>query len=303
MFGKQPYNYESFDRRLLVNLARKCFAGPRAGEKAPDFQLRSLDGEKFRLRDFRGRKNVVLVFGSATCPMTAGSIAGLNQLYEEFGGDLQFAFVYVREAHPGDKLAAHQSLEEKVAAAELFRSEEEVEFPVLVDALDGAVHRDYGAAPNPAFLIDKAGRVAFRALWAQPKILREAIQELLNIQECRGRDRAVVRDGEDLSVPVRYGFLHAHRALERGGTKALRDFGRAAGPGGRLMVAAGRAARPVLHPGKLLVGAGLVLGVAGAGVAGGVMLRRRRLNRMRQPYYFPRRRRFHEPSGYEAVGI
>ena len=304
MFRKQPYNYESFDRHTLVsNLARRCFSGPKAGEKAPDFQLRSVEGDKFRLRDFGDRKNVVLVFGSATCPMTAGSIGGLNDLYEEFGDDLQFLFVYVREAHPGDKLPAHQSMDEKVAAARRFRREEEVEFPVLVDELDGAVHRDYGAAANPAFLIDKSGRVAFRARWAQSRVLREAIEELLNMQERRGSHRAIVRDGEDHSIPVRYGFLHAHRVLQRGGGKSVRDFRRAAGPGGRLMVAAGRAARPFLHPGKLLVGAGLVLGVAGAGVVGGIVLRKRRLDRMRQPYYFPRRTRFSEPSGYEAVGI
>src|SRR6478672_8265139 len=221
MFRKQPYNYESFDRHTLVsNLARRCFSGPKAGEKAPDFQLRSVEGDKFRLRDFGDRKDVVLVFGSATCPMTAGSIGGLNDLYEEFGDDLQFLFVYVREAHPGDKLPAHQSMDEKIAAAKLFRREEEVEFPVLVDELDGAVHRDYGAAANPAFLIDKSGRVAFRERWAQSRVLREAIEELLNMQERRGRHRAIVRDGEDHSIPVRYGFLHAHRALQRGGGKS-----------------------------------------------------------------------------------
>jgi hypothetical protein len=304
MFGMQPYNYESFDRRLLVsNLARKCFGGPQPGEKAPDYRLRSLDGEKFRLRDFQGHKNVLLVFGSATCPMTAGCMEGLNDLHEEFGDEVQFFFIYVREAHPGDKLPAHQSMNEKIAAAELLRAEDEIDFPVLVDELDGAVHRDYGARPNPAFLIDKSGRVAFRALWAQPKVLREALQELLNIQEHRGCDRAIVRDGEDRSIAVRHGLMHAHRALQRGGTKSVRDFRRAAGPGARVLVAAGRAAGPIMHPGKLLVGAGLVLGVAGAGVVGGIVLRKRRLDRMRQPYYFPRRTRFQKPSGYEAVGI
>ena len=34
----------------------------KAGDPAPDFTLENLDGKKISLSDFRGRKNVVLVF-------------------------------------------------------------------------------------------------------------------------------------------------------------------------------------------------------------------------------------------------
>jgi peroxiredoxin len=305
MFGTQPYNYESFNRRQLVKeFARSPWRAPKPGDKAPDFQLRSLDGEKVRLSDFRGRQNVVLTFGSATCPMTAGSISGLKDLAQTFeDGEIKFVFIYVREAHPGDQIPAHGSMEEKIQAAELLRDEEDIDITILVDDLRGSVHRSYGSGANPTFLIDKSGRVAFRALWTQPRILREAIEELLNVQKRRGRERAIVRDGEDRSVPIRYGILYSHRALRRGGGKAIREFRQATGPGGRLMVAAGRVARPMLHPGKILIGAGLALGVATAGLIGGMVLRKRRLDRMRQPYYYPRRTRVAETGGYEAVGI
>lgn len=36
------------------------------GSLAPDFTLTDLNGEKFRLSDFRGRKHVVLEFGNIT---------------------------------------------------------------------------------------------------------------------------------------------------------------------------------------------------------------------------------------------
>jgi len=42
-------------------------AAPRAGDLAPDFELRDTDGENpIRLSDFKGKKPVALVFGSFT---------------------------------------------------------------------------------------------------------------------------------------------------------------------------------------------------------------------------------------------
>ena len=40
--------------------------GPDVGEEAPDFALRTLGGEIVKLSDFKGKKPVVLVFGSYT---------------------------------------------------------------------------------------------------------------------------------------------------------------------------------------------------------------------------------------------
>ena len=41
--------------------------GPALGEKAPEFTLRTQDGnDEFRLSQFRGKKPVVLIFGSFT---------------------------------------------------------------------------------------------------------------------------------------------------------------------------------------------------------------------------------------------
>ena len=37
------------------------------GREAPDFELRSLDGDLVRLSDYRGKSNVVLILGSFTC--------------------------------------------------------------------------------------------------------------------------------------------------------------------------------------------------------------------------------------------
>src|SRR5215813_12079980 len=118
MLGLSDYNYEHFTREAFHGPAD--FSAPEPGERAPDFKATTLDGETLRLSDFHSKKNVVLVFGSATCPMVAGSIRGLNELYDEFRGEeIEFLFVYVREAHPGEKIPAHRSLGDKIRAARL----------------------------------------------------------------------------------------------------------------------------------------------------------------------------------------
>ncbi len=305
MFGSKNYNYSSFDReQLRKELNGKLMNGPKAGEEAPNFELPSLEGKKVRLSDYEGR-NVVLTFGSATCPMTAGSIRGLNRLHEQYSDeDVQFLFVYVREAHPGEDLPAHRSLDDKAEAAELFREEEGVEVPILVDKLEGKVHRQYGGWPNSTYLIDKSGRVAFRAVWTRPSVIEEALEELLENQEESGEEHAVVRGGEDRALPRRYGMLHARRAVERGGPRAVRDFKEAMGATGRVAMATSRMAEPVmLHPAKAFAAVAIAGGVIAGALYAGMRLRHRRLQ-MRSPYYFPRpQRRKGETGGYEAVGI
>jgi peroxiredoxin len=305
MFGSKSYNYRSFDReQLRKELNGKQMNGPKPGEEAPDFELPSLEGEKVRLSDYAGERNVVLTFGSATCPMTAGSIRGLNRLYEQYADeDVRFLFVYVREAHPGEDVPAHRSLGDKAEGAELLREEEEVEMPILLDTLDGKVHRQYGGRPNPSYVIDKSGRVAFRAVWTRPSVVEEALEELLEQQEESGREHAVVRGGEDTALPRRYGLLHAHRALERGGPRAVRDFKEAMGASGRVAMATSRMAEPVmLHPVRAFAAVAIAGGVVAGALYAGMRLRQRRLQ-MRSPYYFPRPRRRGEAGGYEAVGI
>jgi peroxiredoxin len=310
MFGSSRYNYDRFEKAtLLKDLAGTKFgSAPEPGDKAPDFELRSLDGEKIKLSDFRGEKNVVLTFGSATCPLSVGSIAGMNDLYQEFNGDdVQFLYVYVREAHPGENLPAHRSAEDKVQAAELFREQEEIDIPVLVDDLNGKVHRKYGSLPNPTFLIDKGGRISFRALATRANVVEKALDELMERQKERGVDHAIVGGGEDAMVPSIKSMLHAHRALERGGSNAIEDFRREMGVPGRALLTASRVVRPVAdHPGAILGAAAAVVGVVGVGLWAGLELRRRRL-RSQQPYTYPSygRRPFRDSGhdDYEAVGI
>ncbi len=304
MFGLKRYNYDTFTKDLLIKDAvkSKFGGGPEPGERAPDFEGRTLDGDEIELSDFEGEKNVVLTFGSATCPFTAASIDGMNDLYDEYSGDdVQFLFVYVREAHPGEKLGRHESYENKVQAAERFRDEEDVEMPIIVDELNGKIHRKYGKLPNATYIVDKSGRVAFRGLWTRPGAIEDALDELLKRQEERDTEHAIVCGGEDTSMPLAYAMFHAHRALSRGGDQAIEDFRRELGFPGRVAHTASRVAEPIaLHPGRAIAGALIAGGVITGGLLLGRKLRQKRYGSLRSPYQFDSQR---PREGDYAVGI
>jgi peroxiredoxin len=307
MFGFTPYNYETFRRNLLIKdmVVTKFLGAPKPGDKAPDFQGRTIEGDRIRLSDYRGESNVVLTFGSATCPFTAASLRGLNELYEDFGDEVEFLFVYVREAHPGEELGPHEDMRDKVRAAELLRDEEDVEMPIIVDDLNGRIHKKYGKAPNPTYLIDRSGRIAFRMLNTNASVLGEAIEELLERQEERGTDHVIVRGGEYQGIPKASALLHTHRALKRGGKKSIDDFKNEMGLPGRLAVTGSRAVGPVVeHPGMVLAMAGAAAGVVALGIWGGLALRKRRRQTYRNPYDYAQFRPYNRDRGdYEAVGI
>lgn len=308
MLGFSSYNYEHFSREIFHDLAQTSFSGPAPGERAPDFRAVTLDGDSVRLSDFTKQKNVLLLFGSATCPMTADAIGGINELYDRFrGSDIEFLFVYVREAHPGEVIPAHNSMREKVEAARLLRDEEDMHMPVLVDDLRGTIHRKYSKLPNPAFLIDKSGRVAFLSLWSKPESLGAAIEELLEMQQDRGVDHVIVHGGQDLSMALPYRALSSYRALERGGRESLSDFRQALGLPARVALTASQLAKPLLeNPGRLMSVVALTVAVLAGGLYAGFELRKRRLGTRRNPYRAYEKDKVRDTetgTDYGAVGI
>jgi peroxiredoxin len=280
----KDYNYDHFTREVLKEMEGP-FSGPAPGDRAPDFKAVTLEGETSRLSDYGGKKNVLLLFGSATCPMTAASIRGINELYNEFRGDnFEFVLVYTREAHPGEQLPAHRSVAQKTWAARLLRDEEDLKMPVVVDDLRGSIHRKYSGLPNAAFVVDKSGRVAFRCKWATADTLAEAMSELLRLSHGRERNHVVVAGGQDLSMPLSYAALASYRALERGGKEALRDFHGTFGIPGE---AGGGSHIPkaiLQNPGRVLAIVALTTVVLTGGLYAGFELRKRRLGLRRNPY-------------------
>jgi peroxiredoxin len=308
MFGFGTYNYGHFSRRLLQELASMAFSGPDPGDRAPDFKAATLEGETLRLGDFRSKKNVLLVFGSATCPMTAASIGRLNELYDRFrGDDIEFIFIYVREAHPGERIRAHRSNSEKQDAAHALRDEEDIAMPIAVDDLRGSIHRKYSGLPSAAFLVDRSGRVAFRSMWARPEGIEAAIERLLQAQHERGVDHVVVNGGQDLTKPLSYRALSSYRALERGGERALQEFREALGLPARAPHDGSRDAKSLIErPGRIVAVSALTAAVLAGGLYAGYELRRRRLGLPRNPYRAYEKGKVRDTEtgeDYGAVGI
>lgn len=140
---------------------------------APDFALKTLDGtETIRLSDFRGKKPVVLIFGSFTCPPFRDVYPTLERLHQEHGEQVAFVYVYIREAHAEDgwKLPRNQkegiliaepkTMTERRKVAEQACEYFKTNIPALVDAMDNATDRAYAAWPSRIFVVDVKGRLA-----------------------------------------------------------------------------------------------------------------------------------------------
>lgn len=214
------YNYKAFsfamDRPGIERLLRE---GPKPGASAPDFTLESLSGERVSLAELRG-KPVVLEFGSYTCPIFCGQVESMEALAQHHL-EATFLVLYTREAHPGEVTPEHRSLQDKRAAARRLVSEEPISRTVLIDDLDGSVHRAYGAAWDAVYVIDAAGTVLLRQAWTHPEAVDGVLHELAASKTVTPRETTEMAPPS--SRPLGEGLL-------RGGKQALFDFYRTAPP-------------------------------------------------------------------------
>ncbi len=133
-------------------------------------------------------------------------------------------FIYTREAHPAERLPYHTSFAQKLAQARRFREEQGVRRCILIDRLDGACHRAYGALPNMTWVILRGGVIAYKAAWTDAADVRLAMENVARIGELR-------RQGGRLAPfwTERLGFRVVDQAafnagLERNGPQAVADF-------------------------------------------------------------------------------
>ena len=283
----EDFNYPHFRMRHMV--AELLRAGLAPGSEAPDFELPSTDGSRVRLRDLRGQP-VLVHFISYTCPVTRGGVSTMRELHGLYGEEVRFVEVLVRQAHPGERHGAYRSHEDKLEDARAFVREEHITWPVLTDDLEGTVQRAYGGLAAAVYLIDGRGTVAFCGAWGQAPALRQAIDELL----ARGGTGAPAGKGTDRMPHLAAAIVAGQGGPLRGGRQALIDL-ELGFPGGNLLMAVGRMARPLLAPLALRTTpvpvrtrVMLLAGLGGAGAA--VCLTSRRRRRRSRPSPDVRRR-------------
>jgi peroxiredoxin len=151
---------------------------PPVGEAAPGFDLPRLEGGRMSLDDLRG-KVVYLNLWATWCAPCRTEAPSLQRLYADLRDD---GFVVVA---PSVDAAGDE------AKIEAFRTELELEFPILLDP-DKLVATRYGVSKFPeTYLIDAEGKLVEAYIgprdWDDPKYAR-AIRRLLAARVPGGGD-------------------------------------------------------------------------------------------------------------------
>jgi hypothetical protein len=150
--------------------------GPKAGDRAPDFTLKTPDGkESVSLSKLIGEKPVVLCLGNFTCGPFRSLYPDVEAVYRRNKDRANFLMVYVREAHPTDgwkmdsngrmgvSVKQPTSYPERVEVCELFRKKLTPDIPVVVDDINDPVGTAYSGMPARLYVIDAKGRVAYKS--------------------------------------------------------------------------------------------------------------------------------------------
>jgi peroxiredoxin len=127
---------------------------------APDFVLKNLSGQNFKLSSQRG-KSVLLIFITTWCPSCRSEIPHYKNIYETFGKrDLEVAMIDIQESR------------ETVSR---YASKHQVPFTILLDER-GDVAGSYGIVGVPAMvLIDKGGKILSQEYMAIDMLLETTL--------------------------------------------------------------------------------------------------------------------------------
>jgi peroxiredoxin len=219
---ERAYNLEEFIAAPPTTNPGETMAA-KVGVAAPEFEASALDGAVIRLSDFRDKRHVVMMTGAVTSPMCAFEVPAFNQLQKEFDG-ISFFLLYTRESHPAENYTAHDSFEQKLAYARDLNRLENIQFPILVDHLDGRIHRAYGVWPNALFVIHKDGRLIFRSNMANDGELRQFLNDLLAAETAASEGRVTHLQYSERILPHEADQATHRRVYERAGPKAFEDY-------------------------------------------------------------------------------
>ncbi|WBX80412.1 TlpA disulfide reductase family protein [Virgibacillus salarius] len=125
--------------------------GLQVGKLAPDFTLKGLDGKKYRLSDFRGKK-VMLNFWASWCPPCRDEMPAMQRFYQD--KDVVLLAVNLT------------STERKKSDVTNFIKQYKLTFPILLDEAAEVSDR-YQIKPIPTtYLIDSKGHIQYKAFGA-----------------------------------------------------------------------------------------------------------------------------------------
>jgi peroxiredoxin len=137
-----------------------------AGNKAPGFSLKSIDGKEYSLNNFLQRGPVVAAFFKISCPVCQFTFPFLERLYKRYGGGDGVTFLGISQDDARD--------------TKDFAKEFSVTFPMLLDDENAYVASNaYGLTNVPTiFLIDTDGAVKVTSMGFDKKDLEAIAAEL-----------------------------------------------------------------------------------------------------------------------------
>lgn len=221
--SKDAYAYDTFTTGLIIGDLAFRGSDPGPGDQLPAFDIELLNGSRLTWNTL-GKRPVLIVFGSMTCPVTESSGPVLNDLHGRFGDQVRFVLVNTREAHPGEQLFQPRTMDAKRRRADQLRAHHGFRFEVAIDDIEGDFHRAMSPKPNSAYLVHPDGFIAYRAHWANDGAgLERAIIAVLEGKRTVGRSRAMLG-------PLLRAIGHLPSIGKRGGAKVMRDVWRAVPP-------------------------------------------------------------------------
>lgn len=149
-FGTYAARFEDAAReKLIAELKDEIILEP-----APQFTLKNLDGQKFSLKDFKG-KTVILDFWATWCGPCISSFPGMEKAVEKYAKDENIQFFFVN---------SWERVDNKKQNAEEFISKNNYPFNVLLDE-DNEVITKFAVSGIPTkFIIDGEGNIRFKSI-------------------------------------------------------------------------------------------------------------------------------------------
>lgn len=180
--------------QAFLDLDETSFGQVSTGDMAPDFSLEDTNGNKWRLSDFKGKKNVVLIWVFADwCPVCHGEFHDLIEMQDEFREqDTEVVTIEIHDTYRGRVMVGKELEPDYWFAKEPFQEAytSQIKWRHLLDRA-GSVGAMYGTDPlafavhaeyinRPAtFIIDKAGRVKFSYIgtfWGDRPTIEETME-------------------------------------------------------------------------------------------------------------------------------
>lgn len=155
-----------------------------AGQTAPDFSLKSIDGTEYSLPELLVRGPVFVSFFKVSCPVCQFTFPFLERLYKRYGSE-DITFLGISQ--------------DNARATKEFADEYGVTFPMVLDAEGYPASNAYGLTSVPtSFLIDTHGSVKIASAGFNKNNLETVAAELSE----RGKIPPAALFRPDESVPA-----------------------------------------------------------------------------------------------------